>query len=100
MRLFKPQRHECPHCGGLLVELDDPERPGRTVKPIRGGVVVCFTCARPSVFAGTFRPEHRVEFIRHMRNAEYVRTRAEVMFRDDDEFARRWAALESLMVSP
>jgi hypothetical protein len=52
------------------------------------------------VFAGTFRPENRAEFVRHMNNAEYVRVRAEMLFREDEEFARVWAGLEALMVSP
>lgn len=97
---FKPERRCCPHCGAELADLDDPARPGRTVAPKRGEVVVCYACARPSVFAGTFRPENRVEFVRHMQNAEYVRVRAEMLFAEDDEFTRRWAALASLMVSP
>lgn len=97
LRTPKPE-YVCPHCGHVLAQLEAVEG-GKPVKPSRGDVVVCKSCARPSVFAGKFRPEVRAELVKHLRHRGYVKDRAEMMFAGDAEFRARWAAIESLMVS-
>jgi hypothetical protein len=89
-------KHRCPHCGRNLDQLEDQQ--GRPIKPGRGDLLVCYGCARPSVFAGVFRPELPAETVRHLRHGEHVQFWAETMFRDDPEFVARMAAIEALMV--
>lgn len=97
MRLTnRAPRYACPHCGHVLEALEGHD--GQPVTPSRGDVLVCYECARPSVFAGQFRAEVRAETVKHLRHREHVRFWAETMFRNDQEFVALMAAIESLMV--
>lgn len=86
----KPE-YVCPHCRTPM---------GLKVKPQRGMVFVCHTCARTSVFAGKFRAEISAELVRNLRDEGYVLARAEAMFWDDPEFRALWDRIVALEVRP
>ena len=84
----KPE-HVCPHCATPM---------GVQGKPVRGSIFVCYSCSRPSVFAGSWRAEVPAEFVRNLRDEGYVLARAEAMFRRDVEFHALWDRLVALEV--